>query len=127
QDYTGSPLPLSGSAYGSLNDARALQVLRDPRTAGDKLVQQMHVENGLWGSLAWHRDAGSTYFYDQALEKAFEQALRYKAERGWTELRLAGSNPAFDRAFLAQAGFDMDELGVSHRLHDMSSLRPFAE
>lgn len=118
-DYAGAPLTEINSSitidYG--DEAMMRMVLERYRKAAP-FVKEMHSKNGLWNEVFFdENDTRSDLFH--AID---DMLIAVDEVRGDAEVRLAGSSVGFDKRFLETAFGG--ELSISHRVHDLSTLRP---
>ena len=119
-DYLGEPLsPLHSAITIGHEDDELLGAVLDRYLKAPSVVQQMHRDNGLWNEVLFGgpKDGRAGFF------EVIDDMLSTLGEvRGDAEVRLAGSTVGFDKRFL-ETVFG-GELPISHRVHDLSTLRP---
>lgn len=120
-DYLGVPLgaPQSLITVDHENEDLMRAVLDRYMTAAP-VVKKMHLDNNLWGDVLFR---GAEVPRDGIFEVLDALHDQIDEHRGDAEVRLAGSSVHFDKRFLEHVLGG--ELPISHRVHDLSTLRPF--
>lgn len=122
-DYLGEPLsPLQSAIVIDHEDDEQLGAVLDRYLKAAPAVKQMHRDNGLWNEVLFGgpKDGRGGFF-----EVIDDMLSTLDDVRGDAEVRLAGSTVSFDKRFL-ETVFG-GELPISHRVHDLSTLRPLFE
>lgn len=122
-DYSGAPLTGISSYLTVPNDDLefATRVL-ERYSLAHPAVKQMHLANGLWNDVLFGTTPDNPRLpISYALEELYKQLDEIREPD--YEVRLAGSSIHFDKSFIETAMGE--ELALSHRLHDLSTLRPF--
>lgn len=118
-DYAGTPLTEITSTitidYG--DEAMMRMVLERYRKAAP-YVKDMHLKNGLWNEVLFVENGTRSDLF-HAID---DMLVAVDEVREDAEVRLAGSSVGFDKRFLETAFGG--ELSISHRVHDLSTLRP---
>lgn len=119
-DYAGAPLTeVTSSITIDYGDEAMMRMVLERYRKAAPYVKEMHLKNGLWNEVLFvESDTRSDLFH------AIDDMLTTVDEvREDAEVRLAGSSVGFDKRFLETAFGG--ELPISHRVHDLSTLRPF--
>lgn len=118
-DYAGNPLTeITSSITVDYNDEAMMYSVMDRYRKAAPYVKDMHSKNGLWNEVLFvESDTRSDLFH--AID---DMLIAVDEVREDAEVRLAGSSIGFDKRFLETAFGG--ELPISHRVHDLSTLRP---
>lgn len=118
-DYAGTPLTeITSSITVDYNDEAMMYSVMDRYRKAVPYVKDMHSKNGLWNEVLFVESTPRSNLFH-----AIDEMLNFIDEvREDAEVRLAGSSVGFDKRFL-EAAFG-GELPISHRVHDLSTLRP---
>lgn len=120
-DYLGEPLTETRSYLTVDQDDEALlgRVLERYQKASS-YVKDMHRENGLWNEVLFGTDTTRRGEFFTVMDHMITDLDEV---RGDAEVRFAGSSVGFDKRFI-ETVFG-GELPISHRVHDLSTFRPF--
>lgn len=118
-DYLGEPLsPLHSAITIDYSDESMMRMVLERYRKAAPYVKDMHSKNGLWNEVFFiESDTRSDLFH--AID---DMLIAVDEVREDAEVRLAGSSVGFDKRFL-ETTFG-GELPISHRVHDLSTLRP---
>lgn len=121
-DYAGTPLTeITSSITIDYSDEAMMRMLLERYRKAAPYVKDMHSKNGLWNEVFFvESDTRSDFF--NAID---DMLIAVDEVREDAEVRLAGSSIGFDKRFLETAFGG--ELPISHRVHDLSTLRPFIQ
>lgn len=120
-DYLGEPLTnVTSTLTVNYTDDELMTKVYDKYRSGNDYVRKMHLSNSLWSDILFQPDVPRADFYT-ALEELHE-ALDMVRSPGY-EIRFAGSSVGFDKRFVETVYGS--ELPISHRVHDLSTMRPF--
>ena len=119
-DYAGKPLTeiTSSITVDADDDAMQFKVLERYHKAAP-YVKEMHLNNGLWAEVIFRAPGAHRGGLFEALDEMLSAVDEVRED---AEVRLAGSSVGFDKRFL-EVAFG-GELPISHRVHDLSTLRP---
>lgn len=118
-DYAGTPLTeITSSITVDYSDEAMMRMVLERYRKAAPYVKDMHSKNGLWNEVLFvESDTRSDLFH--AID---DMLIAVDEVREDAEVRLAGSSIGFDKRFLETAFGG--ELSISHRVHDLSTLRP---
>ncbi len=120
-DYLGEPLTgLQSSITVDQDDDTLLGKVLARYTAAVPFVKKMHRDNGLWADVLFGADDSPRDGFFEVLENIIQGLDEV---RGDAEVRFAGSTVSFDKRFIETVWGG--ELPISHRVHDLSTFRPF--
>jgi len=119
-DYAGTPLTeVTSTITIDYGDEAMMRMALERYRKAAPYVKEMHLKNGLWNEVLFvENDTRSDLFH--AID---DMLIAVDEVREDAEVRLAGSSVGFDKRFLETAFGG--ELPISHRVHDLSTLRPF--
>jgi oligoribonuclease (3'-5' exoribonuclease) len=119
-DYAGAPLTeITSSITIDYSDEAMMRMVLERYRKAAPYVKNMHSKNGLWNEVFFvESDTRSDLFH--AID---DMLIAVDEVREDAEVRLAGSSIGFDKRFLETAFGG--ELPISHRVHDLSTFRPF--
>ena len=119
-DYAGEPLTelTSSLTIDADDDSMLAKVLERYRKA-HPTVKAMHRDNGLWADVLFREPSANPSGFFEAIDAMLSAVDEVRED---AEVRLAGSSVGFDKRFLESAFGG--ELPISHRVHDLSTLRP---
>ena len=119
-DYAGTPLTeITSSITIDYGDEAMMRMVLERYRKAAPYVKDMHSKNGLWNEVLFvENDTRSDLFH--AID---DMLIAVDEVREDAEVRLAGSSIGFDKRFLETAFGG--ELSISHRVHDLSTFRPF--
>ena len=118
-DYAGNPFfEITSSITVDYNDEAMMYSVLDRYRKAVPYVKDMHSKNGLWNEVLFVESAPRSNLF-HAIDEMLSTVDEVRED---AEVRLAGSSVGFDKRFL-EAAFG-GELSISHRVHDLSTLRP---
>lgn len=118
-DYAGTPLTeITSSITVDYNDEAMMYSVMDRYRKAVPYVKDMHSKNGLWNEVLFVESALRSNLF-HAIDEMLSTVDEVRED---AEVWLAGSSVGFDKRFLETAFGG--ELPISHRVHDLSTLRP---
>ena len=121
-NYLGDPLTEAQTHITVELEKTQLEEVLERYLEASPYVKEMHQKNGLWNEVFFGPNDSSNRrrgFYE-VLDLMHDDI---DSTRGESEVRLAGSSVGFDKRFIETA--NGGELPISHRVHDLSTFRPF--
>lgn len=120
-DYLGVPLSgLTSQIAIEYNDEELMPKVLERYRRAAPYVKKMHLDNDLWSDVFFAENVDRADFY-RTMETLYAQIDDQRTND--VEIRLAGSSVHFDKRFLETVYGE--ELPISHRVHDLSTFRPF--
>lgn len=122
-DYLGEPLTeIRSFITVDQDDEQLLGRVLERYQKANQYVKSMHRENGLWNEVLFGTDTSCRDEFFTVMDRMISDLDEV---RGDAEVRFAGSSVGFDKRFI-ETVFG-GELPISHRVHDLSTFRPFFE
>ena len=120
--YLGEPLhDIRSFLTIDKDDEDMLKAVLERYIHAPDVVKQMHANNGLWNEILFSTTAPRAGFWE-VIERLYQDLDEHRKD---TEVRFAGSSVHFDKRFIEEVSGEV--LPISHRVHDLSTLRPFLQ